>query len=86
MKAKILAEILLQYPELEVVFFSHAGPTLVEKVIKCDLSTDKMYSFEKIECLAVDDNGKVRKTWLEAIKGEVLNQGDFVYDDTGEKS
>lgn len=81
MKAKELAEILLQHPETEVAFLSFGGEIcLVSKVIKCNLATSKLYSFNKQECLLVDDDGRVRKSWLDSIKGEILN-GDFVHDD-----
>lgn len=83
MKAKELAELLLRNPETEVVFLSFGGEVrLISKVIKCNLSTSKHYSFEKQECLLVDDDSRVRKSWLDEIKGEILNDGDFAHDDT----
>lgn len=84
MKAKDLAEILMQDPEREVAFFSWGGrATPIEKVIKCTLSKESGYSFDHHDFWMVDDNGRVRKSWVELVKGQIFPEGDFVHDDTG---
>lgn len=85
MKAKDLADILLQHPDIEVAFFSVCGlPRTVAKVIKCQIGeVDNRLSFDKMECLVLDDGGTVRKSWLQSINGELVPHNDkFIHDDT----
>lgn len=85
MKAKELAEILLQNPEAEAVFIACGDVHIIAKVIKCNLAASK-YEFMKDECVLLDDSSVVRKSWLEDIKGKISpNEELFVHDDTKSK-